>query len=277
VLIHNAYAFEYEAPMVTAYDEHVYVALQHNPIWGTSSYSLIRSTDGGVSWDIVRQITSVSGGPWGDFQADEQSVQLVFESFATTPVREIAQTSSTDEGETWNEAQFPSTIDEYVAWDPRLAIDDSHDIYVCWQDAKYGSITGFSGTVLLRKSSDNGTTWLPEVRVSALASASHSSLIEENGVLHVVWDDERFGALNGTIQYTFSVDQGKGWCPDVTVGDTLDVDVASSVCAFVDKVHVFWSSYTTYPDTPDVFYRNGRLPPTRVTEAQAYSGVTLIC
>jgi hypothetical protein len=149
-----------------------------------------------------------------------------------------------------------STIDDYDGWEPDIAADGAGNVYISWQDVKYGAF-GFTGTVLVRKSTDNGLTWEPEIRVSDLPSAERSSLSVEQDAVHVVWDDERSGILSRTIQYRGSTDGGLSWCPEYTVGDTLEVVTGGSVAAAEGMVHVAYSSYLYSVGDADVFYRSG--------------------
>jgi hypothetical protein len=249
----------YTSPVVAAYGEDVYVAVFD----GVQLHvSLVRSTDYGVTWDSVRQITfGAEGHGVADIAASPAGVHIVGGRFET--VAEVGYVVSTDRGLTWSTSQVLSTIDNYRAWWPEVAADDAGNVYSCWQDAKYGSIGGFAGTVILRKSTDNGATWSPETNISPLPSAGFSSIAVNGMDVHIVWDDERNGVDNGTIQYRHSSDGGGSWCNEVTVGDTLDLDIDASVAATPERVHIAWSS-RALGGHADIYCRSGILKPTSV-------------
>jgi len=261
VLIHNVNTFErLEAPKGAVYDSSVYV-IAYRPI-DTQQWFLTRSTDSGVSWDSVRQITfspyGTGFGAAGDIRATTSAMHFTFERSIPPSGREIVYTRSTDNGSTWSSLEILSTIDDYQAWEPNVAADDAGNVYVSWQDAKYGSIGGFAGTVLLRRSTDNGQTWLPEVQVSSLPSARGSSLSVDGGSVHAVWDDERNGFQDGTIQYRGSTDQGATWCSEMILGGPLRRALNASIASASDHVYAVWSSDRSVPgDTAQVFVRRG--------------------
>jgi hypothetical protein len=166
-------------------------------------------------------------------------------------------TRSTDQGTTWDPLTILSTIDNYQAWEPKVAADDSGNVYVCWQDAKYGTIGGFTGTLLLRKSTDNGTIWQQEVQVSPLPSAERSSLSVDGPRVHAVWDDERSSIYDRTMRYRGSADEGLTWCSEETIGDTLDVVTGSAVASRAGVVHTAYSSYKQSGGSANIYYRKG--------------------
>jgi hypothetical protein len=223
-----------------------------------TEWFLTRSTDYGITWDSLRQITFNSDYslPHAHICATPDGAHITLERNILPSGREIVYTGSIDLGITWSSPEVLSTIDDYDGWEPNIAADGEGNVYVTWQDVKYGSF-GFTGTLLMRKSTDNGLTWGPEIRVSDLPSTERSSLSVEQNVVHVVWDDERSGILNRTIQYRGSTDGGLTWCPEYTVGDTLEVVTSGSVASSQGMVHVGYSSYLDTLGGADVFYRSG--------------------
>jgi hypothetical protein len=169
-------------------------------------------------------------------------------------------TRSTDRGTTWDPLTVLSSIDNYQAWEPKVAADDSGNVYVCWQDAKYGSVGGFAGAVLLRRSTDNGMAWLQEVQISPLPSATRSSISVDNKYVHQIWDDERNGVTQETIQYRGSPDAGTTWCDEQTIGDTLDVQGQAAASSHSGVVYAAWSAYKWMGPPANVYFRTGRYP-----------------
>jgi Neuraminidase (sialidase) len=249
---------QFFAPMVAADGPSVFVSVSRY-VGFTSQFFLSRSTDSGVTWDSIHQVTySEDGaGGWGDMEASNQSVFLVSERAIPPSDREIVCIASGDSGRTWTTEKVVSTIDEYGAWGPQLSVEDNESVTVCWLDSKYGSTSGFSGTVLFRRSTDNGLTWSDEVRVSPLPSAAFCGMATKEGVTHVVWDDEGNGH-EGSIEYTLSTDGGLTWAEEQTIGDTLDINLDSSIDVGEYRVHVVWSSNLYgINDTARIFYRRG--------------------
>jgi len=253
----------YNAPIVAAYGGDVYVAMRSASVFHVF---FMRSTDFGVTWDSVHQITF--GGPghsaW-DIAVTSGGVHIVGGRYDQPSALEVGYVVSTDRGVTWSVSQVLSTIDNHRAWEPQVAASGNATVYACWPDAKYGSIGGFAGTIILRKSFDNGVTWSSEIRISPLPSAVHSSMSAVGSNVHIIWDDERNGTVNSKIQYSMSCDNGMSWSAEETVGDTLDLDIDASVAATNDRVHVGWSS-RLYAGDADIYYRSCSLNPTSVNQ-----------
>ncbi len=247
----------YFSPMVAAYEESVYVAIS-GFVSGRTQVFFSRSSASGATWDSVRQITSGFSHGLADLAAKRGALHLAVAWSQINWGQEVAHMMSSDGGWTWSAEQQLSTIDSLSSWEPNIVADDAGNVYVPWQDAKYGSIGGFAGTVLLRKSTDYGQTWLPETEVSPLPSARASSLSIDSGSVHVVWDDERNGFEDGTIQYCASTDEGKTWCSEMTLGGPLRRALNAAIASVSQHLYAVWSSDRSVPgDTAQVFVRGG--------------------
>lgn len=258
VIIVNQQFTKYFNPIIAVRHNEMFVAVIRY-LSGSYQCFLTRSLTAGVTWDSLRQITFISESHvLGDLQARTGALYLTFERAAQPSGREIAFMVSTDRGGTWSNEQLLSTIDTYQAWNPNVAADDAGNVYVCWQDAKYGSIGGFAGTVLLRRSTDNGQIWLPEVRVTPVPAANGSSIAVSGSIIHVGFGDERNGFQDATSRYTASTNWGETWCDEMTLGGPLRRALGPSVCSTEKRVYAIWSSDRSIPyDTTQVFMRHG--------------------
>jgi len=253
----------FEAPIVSAYSENLFVRVRRNDSVG--NYYLTRSTDSGATWDSLRQITVMAEthGSLGDIRATANAVHLVFERAVQPSGREIAHMSSTDRGDTWSNEQVLSTLDAYQAWEPNVAADDEGNVYVSWQDAKYGTVGGFDGFLLLRRSTDNGNTWQPEDRIGSLPSVERSALAVSGERVHAAWEDNRFGGLNPRVYYSGSTNQDTTWCEEMMLGDSNLVSLNTAVGARETDVHAVWSM--RIPSIAQVHFRRGDII-TNITE-----------
>ncbi len=271
VLLNQPPFLVWSVRMMATHGNTIYLAARRNVSGGYTQTFLTRSQNGGATWDSARQITSVPTEfqSW-DIAASARGVHIVYEQNVQPSRREVGIFSSTDRGETWNSGQILSTIDSFAGWVPQVAADDSGNVFVCWSDAKYGSIGGFAGTVLLRRSITNGQSWLAEVRVSTLPSARFSSLSQGGNFVHVVWDDERNGFQDGTIQYRGSSDGGGAWCDEQVLGGPLRRALDASIASTKIRTYVVWSSDRSTPgDTAHVFVRSSD----RITGANANTSI----
>jgi len=259
ILVINQPFNRYSRPMVATVDSFVYVVVlkNTNSVW---QWFLTRSSDYGATWDSIRQITfgQYNLGDNGDLQTRGTSLHFVVGGSVPPSGREIVYMVSTDRGLTWSGQQVLSTIDNYQAWGSQLALGDFSEVYICWLDAKYGSIGGFAGTVLLRRSTDNGQTWQPEVRVTPVPAANGSSVAVSGSTVHVGFGDERDGFRDATARYKLSTDQSLTWCDEITLGGPLRRALSPSVGSTLNRVYAVWSSDRSTPgDTAHVFFRRG--------------------
>jgi len=237
VIIRNETASMFSGPIVATHGDHVYVRVG-GYVSGWRQYFLIRSTDRGVTWDSVRQITFVPRfHNLGDIYATEASVHLVAQT--NTPGFQITHMVSTDRGETWSDEQVLSDSDQIQRWEPNVAADEAGNVYVSWQDAKYGTVGGFDGALLLRRSSDNGVTWLPEERIGSLPSVERSALSAFGERVHAAWEDNRFGSLNPRVYY--SRNQNTTWCQEFMLGDSTQGSLDATISALEFRVHTAFS------------------------------------
>jgi hypothetical protein len=147
VLAVNQGTVFYNAPMISMRDDRFVVTLNRQVVTHYQ-YFTTRSTDGGVTWDSIRQITfhPESHGWDGDLAATQDHVFLTYERATPPSYREIWFMMSSDSGTTWSDEQIISVIDDYDGWEPDIATDGKGNVYITWQDVKYGTL-GFTGTV----------------------------------------------------------------------------------------------------------------------------------
>lgn len=106
----------------------------------------------------------------------------------------------------------------------------------------------------------NGTfsQWQPNVRLSDYPFSSRTGLhnarnvATDGNMVHVVWDDYRFGA-SGEVYYKRSTDKGVTWGDDTRLTDNIGSSMQANVAAANQVVHVVWRD--SYEDNPDVYYK----------------------
>ncbi len=255
IIPNQTFVVTYVMPHVTAEENQVYVVTQRSVV-GREQCFLSRSVDHGATWDSVRQITvTPEAHGIGDIQAIRNTVYLALLRAMGPSGVEIAFMVSTDRGMSWSDEVILSTIDAYRCWEPDIAVDGIGRVYVSWQDAKYGTVGGFDGTLILRRSTDNGTTWLPEQRIGSLPSVERSAIAVLHEQVHVLWDDNRFGSLSPRVYYSGSTDHGTTWCNEIMLGDPALVSFEATVAASHDNAHAAWSM--RIPSLAQVHHRRG--------------------
>ncbi len=219
-----------------------------------TSLSFRKSTDNGITWlprrVVNRHIPLYSEG----LCYDCNSLHLSY-----TFLDSVYYTRSTDGGETWS---IPADITE----DPKASkcchiAADSGYLFLPWLSCKYsGSIWN---DVLLRRSTNNGLSWLPEQQITDhhLVDYDYDISAEYNDV-YLIWDKISSGSEPRSIQFRASTNKGDTWwpiedifrCPSQSV-----LALAPSIAVSFPVLHVIWD-HRRY-DTFDIYYLRGtRLP-----------------
>jgi hypothetical protein len=154
------------------------------------------SSDGGATWSAANRLTWTSGGSYDSVLAIESSDTIHVVWFDFTPGNvELYYKRSSDGGATWSAANR-LTWNSGGSYCPAIAKDGSDAIHVVWED----QTPGYS-EIYYKKSTDSGTTWSPDIRLTwnSGTSADPVIAIDTNSIIHVVWFDHTPG--NPEIYY----------------------------------------------------------------------------
>jgi hypothetical protein len=217
--------------------------------------SLMRSFDYGSSWSGV----AIQFMPYDRFALLRSGVHLVQEIWTT--VFETRYSYSSDAGVTWSQHRILSTDDGYSSDQPNIAGDSDGGLYTGWRDGKYGSIGGFGASIIIRRSTNGGLTWLPEQLLSIRPDGYFPRIAAKGNRVAVSWvEDVAYDAV-----FTFSSNSGQTWIPPITVGDIVN---NSAVALTNAHVHLVWSQRTSV-GVGHVFYLRGSVITTSVKDGQA--------
>lgn len=193
-----------------------------------------RSTNEGVSWlPEVRMTDNVYQQDQPTICASGQNVCMFWRDDRNSGSYEIYYIRSTDDGATWT---ADTRLTNFVGPrnGPAVAVTGSI-IHLVWDDGRSGANT----EIYYKKSTDNGITWGPDVRLTNAAEISFSSSVAVSGnTVHVTWEDYRNGF--GEIYYKNSTDGGATWGADMRItndpqnSDDPSIDVSGSL------VHIVW-------------------------------------
>jgi len=122
---------------------------------------------------------------------------------------------------------------------PALALGQKNDVYLTWTTPHHNANGKlFTSLLLLSRSLDGGTTFLPPVRVNDDEAVTGHSFdhvtVSPNGSVHIAWLDAREGKKDPATYASFSQNQG------LTLSPNLKIDEPSCVCC---RTHA-----TTAPD-----------------------------
>lgn len=152
---------------------------------------------------------------------------------------------STDGGATWG-PDFRLTASMGASAFPSVAASDTN-VHVI-----FGSNRDGNDEIYYRRSTDGGTSWGPETRLTNNDSMSDYPSVAVSGVtVHVAWMDTRTG---WGIYYKQSTDGGTSWQPDTHLCNVVSgyYPPAPSVAVSGSGVHIAWEDFRNGID--DIYY-----------------------
>lgn len=146
-----------------------------------------RSSDGGVTWQNDTRLTYVPASSWySSVGASGNYVHVVWYD-ARNGNWKIFYKRSTDKGVTW-ETDVQLTSNAAGSYQPSIAVSDSN-VHVAFHDHRDGNYE-----IYYKRSTDNGTTWEPETRLTNNSSYSYmANVAVSDSQVNVVWYDARDG------------------------------------------------------------------------------------
>ncbi|HEY3387371.1 MAG TPA: hypothetical protein VGK46_12725, partial [Saprospiraceae bacterium] len=159
---------------------------------------------------------------------------------------EVYYQRSIDGGISWQTA-LPLTIDNgSFSGYPAIAVWNN-EVHVAWSDQRSGN-----DEIYYRKSSDGGTSWSVETRITNDSGDSGFPCISATGpVVHLVWTDNRID--DGEIYYCHSLNSGQSWGDRVRLTNNPENSTNASVSSSSNEVHVVWQDDRTGND--EIYYK----------------------
>ena len=217
------------------------------------------STDGGQSWSADEKLTSNPSDPGiPSLAVSGNNVHIVWHDIRDGNW-EIYYKRSTDNGLTW-QPDVRLTNDVSVSERASIAVLNEK-VYVVWQDERDND-----KEIYFNKSTDNGTTWFGDIRLTNNVGESEApTLAVEGSNINVVWSDSRIGIGNGEIYYKKSTDAGLNWSEDIRVTNTPVASGRPSVSVSSNFVHISWNEVWEIYYTRSTDYGSTWETETRIT------------
>ncbi len=173
---------------------------------------------------------------------------------------------STDAGVTWTDAAAIVTSGT-ASYPCSLELSDSA-LYLIWPDSRDGGkLGGNLGEIYLKRSTDGGKTWGPEMRVAPDMRFFRFGTTLDGNSIHVAWNEQgdpipnlaNYRWYKGTIYYKVSADGGATWGPNVQLTAKGDFDHGRPAIAASGKyVHTGWidgrDAVKEMPWDQDIYY-----------------------
>jgi hypothetical protein len=113
-----------------------------------------------------------------------------------------------------------------------IAVDSAGGVHAVWYDYRDGNLE-----IYYKRSTDSGSTWLPDIRLTNDPRYSdYPTITLTSSTVHVVWNDERNG--NYSVYYKRSTDLGSIWGVDTMLSNYGGLYPSVASCG--SGVHVVW-------------------------------------
>jgi len=245
------------APRIAVSGNHVHVVWKDKRHDDNGELYYARSLDRGRNWSDPRRMTDDdyrSSAAQVDVHGD--TVLITWEDYSTNNKRsDVEFLRSTDQGDTWSARQ---SLAPAVNGCPVLVVDARgvvHASLCSWDHASESR--GYNYEIYYRRSKDGGGTWEPRVRLTddRIGDSRFPVVAEGNGVVHVVWWDDRDDTTgshrgyppidpaeghNFEVYYKRSLDGGDTWESDARLTHDAAVGADPTVVAQGDDVYVAW-------------------------------------
>ena len=210
-----------------------------------SMATLRRSSNYGIDWQTLGQMTGYMDA--GLLAVDGPYLHTVGDW--PHGISRIFYRHSSDFGQSWGPVDTISTpTDTTYAQEGVISISEDRYVYIVWQDDKYGFSCGSS--VVLRRSTDNGSSWEPEQRITPAPNALDFPRVASSGRYVCVAWNQCNDPLPANTQLRVSTDYGSTWSDVITFNDSG----YGNICLKDSLLSVFW---TNAPAKAAVYYRQG--------------------
>jgi len=160
-------------------------------------------------------------------------------------VTQIYYKRSLDHGRTWG-ADVRLAASSVRQEHPAIAARGD-TIYIVWHSQQDNS-----SNIFLKRSTDGGTDWEPEVQISTSDRAAHASIAVAGTNVHVVWGDHRDGE-QAEVYIRSSGDDGMNWGPEMRISELPFDSWVPTVEASGRNVYVAWVD--TRDDNEEEYFR----------------------
>jgi hypothetical protein len=150
---------------------------------------------------------------------------------------DVYYTRSNDAGATWDSAVRVSLSDSNRIFSATVAAAGA-DVHITWEGRDNGSLQ-------YRRSTDGGTTWLPETALVVSSECGTPFLSADGNRVGLVWGDGRDGNYNGELYYKQSGDDGSTWTDDTRLTIDADSVLDKEACLAVNGNfrYIAWTRY----------------------------------
>jgi len=191
-----------------------------------------RSTDNGLTWQSDTRLTNVNS--WSEYPSIAvygSNIHIVWMDNRDGEY-EIYYKHSSDAGLSWStDEKLTSNPSEPGI--PSLAVS-GNNIHIVWHDVRDGN-----WEIYYKRSTDNGATWQPDIRLTNDVSISErASIALWDNSIYVVWQDERDN--DKEIYFKIATDNGNNWSGDIRLTNSVGESEIPTLAVEESNINVVW-------------------------------------
>ncbi|HHJ07222.1 MAG TPA: hypothetical protein ENK24_06955, partial [Anaerolineae bacterium] len=258
-------------------DGHIYVTTSDNTTTWSTPVDISGKDNIQGAWPVVDPVSNdiyVSWVHWDASPADSIDVEIVRSTdggatwnYVTNPANNV--TSPRDSGSTTTCGRPAINGDVRYLPAPQIAVDKNSNLHVVYSYDPDGYDTGDVINVYYRRSTDQGATWGPEIRLNDDTTTTDqwqpALTVNDKGVVGTFWYDRRLDTannLNFDYYKAVSMDNGQSFLANERVSDAssgvvLDSQLATcyhgdydTSIADATRFYIQWSSDLLAGPTP---------------------------
>lgn len=224
-----------EIPAIAVSDNSVHVVWQDMRDGNYEIYYK-RSLDGGITWGPdVRLTDAVGNSKSPSIAVSGNTVHVVWFDSRSGP-EEIFYRRSTDGGASWMPETRLSSCPG-TSGNPSIAVT-GNVVHAVW----YNNDGAGNVEIYYKRSTDGGTSWEPDFRLTDCPANSYTPSIAVAGDnVHVAWHDSRDG--NEEIYYIRSTDGGTSWGADTRLSFGAESSCFAAIAVYGNYIHIAWQDY----------------------------------
>ncbi len=164
--------------------------------------------------------------------AEGNMVHAVWVDFRFGASGEIFYKRSTNKGVNWGaDTRLTDNIGSSIQGN--IAVSGQF-VHLVWRDSHHGN-----PEIYYKRSTDGGTSWEAEVRISNDPDGSRYPMVAVSGqTVHIIFDDERHGGTE--VYYRRSSDNGANWGSETRLTNVTGASYLCSIAVEGHNVHITW-------------------------------------
>ena len=141
----------------------------------------------------------------------------------------------------WSDTVRISDYNSANSFDPEMVAWGDSNILAVWLDYKYSPYP-WTGDLLIRRSIDDGESWIPEQQITFNHLADNKNLYVRNDTVYLVYDEIVLDGETNTeeVFFNWSTDKGETWDNPVRLTNAPYRSIYPAIAVRDNRIHVIY-------------------------------------